>query len=148
MTEQLLNNIDYYYCSCFYKCNICKCRTIGTDTDLYIRQPSIITQTKFPAFLTKKSGRLRDFTDLMQSSTGPLRLSNILQESHLKIYNALLFQYLVQYNYRVDNSFSLISLPVPATEFSKFDDKDDYNGYYPSANYVSFVYTFLIEIFR
>lgn len=41
--------------SCFYKCNKCSCRIIGTDTEL-IRQLPIIAQTEFPAFLTKRSG--------------------------------------------------------------------------------------------
>jgi len=137
--------------SCFYKCNKCSCRIIGTDTEL-IRQLPIIAQTEFPAFLTKRSGISRDLADLMrplvQSSTGPLRLSNILQELHLKRYDTLQFQYLANYKYRVDNSSSLISLPVPAPEFSKFNDKDGYNGYYPSANYLSFVYTSLIATLR
>ena len=137
--------------SCFYKCNKCNCRIIGTDTEL-IRKLPIIAQTEFPAFLTKRSGISRDLADLMrpliQSSTGPLRLSNILQELHLKRYDTLQFQYLVNYKYRVDNSSSLISLQIPAPEFSKFNDKDGYNGYYPSANYLSFVYTSLIAIFR
>lgn len=86
---------------------------------------------------------------LGQSSTGPLRLSNILQELDLKRYDTLQFQYLANYyKYRVDNNSSLISLPVPAPEFSKSNDKDGYNGYYPSANNISFVYTSLIAMLR
>ncbi|KAI8642388.1 hypothetical protein BD408DRAFT_432492 [Parasitella parasitica] len=126
------------------------CRTIGTDIEL-IRHLPIIAQAEFPAFLTKKSGISRDLADLMRhlvkSSTGPLRLSNILQELHTKRYDTLQYQYLANYKFRVDNP-GLISLAVSAPEFSKFNDKNGYNGYCPSAKYISFVYTSLMEVFR
>ncbi|KAI8641631.1 hypothetical protein BD408DRAFT_205772 [Parasitella parasitica] len=84
---------------------------------------------------------------LVQSSTGPLRLSNILQELHTKRYDTLQYQYLANYKFRVDNP-GLRSLAVPAPEFSKFNDKNGYNKYYPSANYINFVYTSLMKVFR
>ncbi|CEP15284.1 hypothetical protein [Parasitella parasitica] len=118
---------------------------------LFRRQLPIIAQAEFPAFLTKKSGISRDLPDLirplMQSSTGPLRLSNILQELHTKRYDMLQYQYLANYKHRVDNP-GLRPLPVPAPEFSKFNGKYGYNGYYPSAKYISFVYTSLIGVYR
>ncbi|CEP10117.1 hypothetical protein [Parasitella parasitica] len=105
---------------------------IGTDIEL-IRQLPLIAQAEFSAFLTKKSGISRDLAYLirllMQSSNGPLRLSNILQELHTKRYDTLQYQYLANYKHRVDNP-GMRPLPVPAPEFPKFNDKYGYNGYH------------------
>lgn len=129
----------------------------GYHPDL-VRQLPLKVQAEFPAVLTHRSGISKMLAKIMrplfQHGIGPHRLSKVLRVLHTERYDELQLQYYANASdevYKPSIRTSVLGLhkdPSKFEEFSNFEDKKKYNGYVPSANYISYVYSSLIAEVR
>jgi hypothetical protein len=125
-----------------------------------VRQLPVRFQADFPAVLTHRSGfstpLVRSLRPLFQNATGPHRMNQILRIRHTEVYDIAQLQYYDVVaetmerrskeaqlagirNYKDQNNYP---------EFSSFSDPNGYNGYVPSASYISYVYCSIITELR
>lgn len=119
-----------------------------------MKQINLDLQAEFPAVLTHKSGVSKSMIKLMrpafQHGIGPHRMSKILRIMHTERYDELQLQYYIALDNRRSNPnllsfFSNSSNVRLSAEFPKYDDRSTYNGFSPSANYLSYVYSCIIS---
>lgn len=107
-------------------------------------------QADFPAILTHKSGISKNLAKLMrplfQHGIGPHRFSKVLRIANTERYDEIQLQYYVALDEARTNGQSYF-IPIN-TEFSKFGDKTKYNGYNPTSNYISYVYSSIVKEIR
>lgn len=140
-----------------YQCvNRVKSHSFSGYNALFMKQLQLRLKADISAVLTYRSGISKALSRLMRPSfqhgIGPHRLSKILRVMHTEKYDILQLQYYAAVDYIVQNS-PIINMFTPDRgkqfdEFSKFKDKKLYNGYIPSAGYISFVYISNIENLR
>ncbi|KAG2204310.1 hypothetical protein INT47_009352 [Mucor saturninus] len=121
---------------CFYLMSMnknCK-KTFSGYNQSIIKQLNPGHQRAFPAILTHKSGIFKDLSNttrpLFQHGVGPHRLSKILRIMHTQGFD------------------EPQNIPQNFEQFSDFFDKAKYNGYIPSSNYLSYVYSSLVAEYR
>ena len=120
--------------------------------DSFMCQIDLNLQAEFPAVLTQRSGLSKNLVKFMrpafQHGVGPHRLAKILRIMHTERYDELQLQYYIAVKRQQQNP-SIVSLlggraTCESPEFPKYNDKTTYNGFSPSANYVSYVYSCVI----
>ena len=81
---------------------------------------------------------------------GPYRLSKVLRIINTERYEELQLQYYVSVKDAKSRSTLTAYFPnnKKEVEFSKFNDRTKYNGYNPSSNYISYVYSSLVKELR
>lgn len=127
----------------------------GIDPNL-IRQLPLHFQAAFPAILTHRSGVSKAVAKLMrplhQHGVGPYRFQRIMRIMHMEYYDDTQLQYYSAVESYVNSERTGISSWLGRQQdfipFSSFKDKLQYNGYIPSANYLSYVYSSYIASLR
>ncbi|KAI7874434.1 uncharacterized protein EV154DRAFT_569718 [Mucor mucedo] len=150
---------SFYVMTVKYKCTNDKTPDSfnGYDKGLVQQLPRIYAK-EFPAILTESSGISTRLAKLMrplfQSGVGPQRLSKVLRVIHTEHIDELQFQYYKKMVEKLQNPTMIDCLrkkrdggSVSYDEISSFGDKQKYAGYIPCANYLSHVYSSLIEEF-
>lgn len=139
-----------------YRCvrAACKKTFSGYDQGL-IKQLNVGHQRAFPAILTHKSGISKELSNTMrplfQHGIGPHRLSKIIRIMHTQRFDELQFVYyngISNFKPNVASQLSNGNGPQQFEQFSDFFDKMKYNGYIPSSNYLSYVYSSLVAEYR
>jgi hypothetical protein len=130
---------------------------MGYQSEIVKQLPAHV-RADFPAVLTHRSGFSTQLVRLLrpqfQNATGPHRMHQILRINHTERFDTVQFQYYDAVRDKLREQIkakALIGNTSPATsypEFSTFDDKNGYNGYVPSANYLSHVYCSIIAELR
>ncbi|CAO3624567.1 unnamed protein product [Mucor hiemalis] len=125
-----------------------------------VRQLPVRFQADFPAVLTYKSGfstpLLRSLRPVFQNATGPHRMNQILRVRHTELYDITQLQYydaIVELKEERATKARLLGFSNYVDEnrypeFSTFSDPNGYNGYIPSAGYISYVYCSFIKELR
>ena len=136
-----------------YRCKgNCK-KSYNAHDHRILRQLPLRLQAEFPAYLTYRSAISKEVGALLricvQNATGPKRFAQILREMHTLKHSRLELQYLdaVSSEARYPSLLSSFGRNKPDV-FSKFGDRANYAGYVPSANYLRYVYTSVIEAVR
>jgi hypothetical protein len=131
----------------------------GYHEDLISQLPAYF-QAEFPAVLTHRSGMLKKLVHLMgplfQHGLGPHRFHKIIRVLHKEKYDEMQLQYYTEIkHHKNNNTLSRYFKPTHNgsqnqnfKEFSSFDDKKQYNGCIPSANFISYVYSSYIRKLR
>ncbi|KAG2191844.1 hypothetical protein INT47_009991, partial [Mucor saturninus] len=147
-------NDCFYLMTMRYKCrNKDKTHTFDGCNPALVRQLPLNLQAEFPAVLTHRSGLSKVLCKLMrplfQHGIGPHRMAKVLRVMHTEKYDELQLQYYATLDSETEN-LSILSMLQPKNypEFSKFGDKMKYNGYVPSAKYISYAYSSLIAKVR
>jgi len=139
-----------------YQCtkNECKRSFSGCDQGI-VKQLNPGHQRAFPAILTHKSGISKNLFDMMrplfQHGVGPHRLSKVIRIVHAQRFDELQFVYyssLCDYKPSVADQLLRRDIPIIFEQFSDFSDKSKYNGYVPSSNYLSHVYSSMLAEYR
>ncbi|MGB9152083.1 MAG: hypothetical protein WCD70_03240 [Alphaproteobacteria bacterium] len=137
-----------------YRCKNKTCsKTLNGYDSQILRQLPLRLQAEFPAYFTHKSAVSKKVGDLlricMQNATGPQRFAKILREIHKMRHHRLELRYLDAVRQEVESPTMLGGFKdVKPKVFSKFEDMSKYAGYVPSASYLRFVYTSMIEEMR
>ncbi|CAO3654609.1 unnamed protein product [Mucor hiemalis] len=153
----------FYLMSMRYKCK----NNIDGDRHTFmgyakeiVRQLPVRFQADFPAVLTYKSSfstpLLRSLRPLFQNATGPHRMNQILRVRHTELYDITQLQYydaIVELKEERATKARLLGISNYVDEnryleFSTFSDPNGYNGYIPSAGYISYVYCSFIKELR
>lgn len=123
-----------------------------------IRQLPPRVQADFPAVLTHRSGFSKQLVRLLrtqfQNAAGPHRMHQILRTNHTEKFDSIQFQYYDALKDKLDEQkmakklVGNVSTATTYPEFSTFNDRNGYNGYVPSANYISYVYCSIIDELR
>ncbi|GAA5803691.1 hypothetical protein HPULCUR_009174 [Helicostylum pulchrum] len=146
----------FYLMSMNYRCTRAVCRTTfsGCDQDI-VKQLNPGHQRAFPAILTHKSGISKDLCNVMrplfQHGVGPHRLSKVIRILHTQRFDELQFVYYNGINdFKPNVASQLLNGAESQTfdQFSNFSDRMKYNGYTPSSNYLSYVYSSLVAEYR
>jgi hypothetical protein len=131
---------NYYIMSRRYKCRTCNSRHMGWNMTSLAHMPHGFG-TKFPAFLSWRSGLDKTVLDLMRplvdAGVRPETYSNILLELHSKEYTRI-------YIHREQEITRMKRVDCTVAQkrglFSSFADKSKYNGFVPTGNYLATVY--------
>lgn len=112
-----------------------------------MKQISLNLQAEFPAVLTHRSGISKNLIKMMrpafQHGIGPHRLAKMLRIMHTERYDELQLRYYIAMDQQ-KSSTNITSFFGPAInypEFPKYNDKATYDGFSPSANYISYVHS-------
>lgn len=128
----------YYIMSNRMKCDNCQTTFLAHDTRIIAKLP-LYVQSKFPAWLTARSGIDMELVamtrTLFSEGFGPAPLANMLKENHTRKYHLLKREYLSFVKYKRQSGSVIYDGVVE--EFGAFDDKKGYNGYVPSAPYLT-----------
>ncbi|KAG2206553.1 hypothetical protein INT47_008570 [Mucor saturninus] len=147
-------NDCFYLMTTRYKCRKKDVKhTFDGCNPALIRQLPLHLQAEFPVVLSHRSGLSKMLFKLMrplfQHGIGPHRMSKVLRVMHTEKYDELQLQYYTTLDHDAQSPSVLSMLQSRQyPEFSQFKDKMQYNGYVPSANYISYVYIFLIAKVR
>ncbi|KAG2193902.1 hypothetical protein INT47_004150, partial [Mucor saturninus] len=149
----------FYLLSIRFKCT--KKTTVHTFMGYaseIVRQLPARIQADFPAVLTHRSGISTKIVKLLrpqfQNATGPHRMNQILRSNHTEKYDVIQFQYYdamkdkLEEQRKAKQLIGNFSIATSYPEFSSFSDINGYNGYIPSANYLSYIYCSIIAEFR
>lgn len=146
----------FYLMTMNYRCTRIECRKTFSGCDQgIVKQLNPDHQSAFPAILTHKSGVSKDFSNIMRSSfqhgVGPHRLSKITRILYTHRFDERQFVYYSGINDFKPNVASQLlngAESQASDQFSDFSDKMKYNGYAPSSNYLSYVYSSLVAEYR
>ncbi|GAA5803754.1 hypothetical protein HPULCUR_009238 [Helicostylum pulchrum] len=133
---------------------VCRTKFSGCDQDI-VKQLNPGHQRAFPAILTHKSGISKDLCNVMrplfQHGVGPNRLSKVIRILYTQRFDELQFVYYNGINdFKPNVASQLLNGAESQTfdQFSNFSDRMKYNGYTPSSNYLSYVYSSLVAEYQ
>jgi hypothetical protein len=138
----------YFLVSSRRRCNACSASFLLHDRKVIASLPTFV-QSDFPAWLTHRSGLDITVVQLMRScfnsSMGPSSFAELLRENHTRRYHHLCRHYYSILHKRMERQFNMGDISRHLfnhsfESFSTFSDSKGYNGYLPSANYLSHVY--------
>lgn len=116
-----------------------------------MKQIHLNLQAEFPAVLTHRSGISKSLIKIMrpafQHGIGPHRLAKMLRIMHTKRHDELQLQYYIAIDQQRSNTgiTSFFGTAINYPEFPKYNDKASYDGFSPSANYISYVYSCIVS---
>lgn len=133
----------YYLISRRMECKACKITFLGHDRRVIQLLPKYIQQD-FPAWLSPRSGidlkLLAMLRTCFSESMGPEPFARFLRENHTRRYHDSWLQYLNIFRDRNSRGGVQSWLQGSLKDFSRFEDKHGYNGFFPSSRYLRDVF--------
>lgn len=127
------------------KCNVCT-KSCSTANKNYISSLPYHVSSQMTFHLTHRSGVTQDIVDLTRhlfpSGFGPSRLADMIRANHAAEHQKMALLVASMEKYRRDQC---CMLNRPVLQVSAFDDKAGYNGYVPSAAYLTNVFNEIME---
>lgn len=144
---------SFYLMTMRYNCKGPITHTFNGYDDGLLKQLNPNLKAQFPAVLTHRSGLSNNLVKLMrpafQHGIGSHRFAKMLRIIHIERYDELQLQYYLALD---DYCHSIVSFfqssEKKCSEFPAYNDKKTYNGFSPSANYISYVYSSIIAKIR